>query len=290
MVFACLCLTVIGSARAQSVTQVTFLPQTYSIGDVVEARVVVRAAADLAVAPPAAAGDYDWIDIRSVAIAPRGDGFEVRIVFQPFFVGTRQMPPVELGDFTLEGVGMYVTPVLAEDRETQLQPIREQLILPGTRLIIGLLALALVGIPTFVIIAGGWTQRWASSIARWYRDNRPYRLAARQLRALHQEMHGMDGRRYYIELLDLVRRYFDRRFRTGLISATTGELDHRLRNSGVSADDRARLVDLFRFGDLVKFANRRVTVAERTEHLEQVRALLRETHRRSRRESSDVGA
>ncbi len=277
----------------QAISQVVFLPQTYYIGDVVEARVVVRATGNLDLMVPGTLPDTDWVDFRSVSVVQRADGYEIRIVFQPFFVGTRQLPPIDLGSMTVSGVSAVVNSLATEAGQTgplELQPVRDQILLPGTQLMIALIVIALVGVPVIVIGTGGWVRRWVQRVRARYRENRPYRTLQKGLRQLQTDIHELDGKRYYIRLLDLTREYLGGRFSPAFRSATTGELDVQLRRAGIPAEPRTRLVDLFRFGDLVKFANRRVTVDDRTRHLEEVRAVTAGLQKREWEEHRDVGA
>jgi hypothetical protein len=275
---------------SQTVSQVVFLPQTYYIGDIVEARVIVRAAESLDLVPPTPLPRTDWVDIQSVVVVQRADGYEVRVLFQPFFVGTRQLPPIDLGSMTLSGVSVVVRRIAVEEGELQLQPVRDQLLLPGTEALIAVSLLLLIGVPVVIVLTGGWARRWLATVRERYRASRPYRALSRGLRQLQSELHELDGKGYYIRLLDLARSFLGGRFGPRFRSATTGELDQQLRRAGVDEALRERLVALFQFGDLVKFAGRRVTVDDRTHHLEEVRTVALELRRQERGEAHRVGA
>jgi hypothetical protein len=274
----------------QTVSQVVFLPQTYYIGDVVEARAIVRVTESLDLVPPTPLPQTDWVDIHSVVVVQRADGYEVRVTFQPFFVGTRQLPPIDLGSMTLTGVSAVVQSLSVEEGPLELQPVRDQLLLPGTQALIAVFLLLLVGVPVVIILTGGWARRWIENLRERYRASRPYRTLTRGLRQLQTELHDLDGKGYYIRLLDLARAFLGGRFGPRFRSATTGELDQQLRRVGIDPELRKRLVALFQFGDLVKFAGRRVTVDDRTHHLEEVRTIAVELRRQERGESQRVGA
>jgi hypothetical protein len=281
---------VAGSISGQSIAETIFLPQTYYVGDVVEARVVVRSSEELDLTVPETLPQTEWVDFRDVSIVQRADGYEVRIVFQPYFVGTRQLPGMDLGAFTVSGVSAVVSSLRGESGELELQPVRDQLLLPGTRALIAVIVLSLFGIPLVVVFTGGWARRQFYVLRERYRENRPYRTLQKGLKQLQTDMHDLDGKRYYIRLVDLTRSYLEGRYSPVYRSATTGELDVQLRRSGVPAEQRQGLIELFQFGDLVKFANRRVTVHDRTRHLEAVKRLSSELQRREWEGSDDVGA
>jgi|AACY02.2.fsa_nt_gi hypothetical protein len=272
---------------AQTVSQPVFLPQQYFVGDIVEARVVIRSETLPEVRVPDQLPHLPWIEIRDVLIVQRADGIEVRIRFQPFFVGTRRLPPIDLGDITIDGVSAFVSSVLP-DQPVEPAGIRDQLLLPGTRVLVAVLFAAIVGIPVVVVLAGDWGKRSAVYVSRWYRERAPYRRFQKSVKSLDDRVHELDGKRFYTELLSITRDFMDRRFAAGLRSATTVELDEKLVRIGVPDDARRRIREMFTVGDLVRFANRRVSLEERHAHLEDLRVITRELHRR-RTERRDVG-
>jgi hypothetical protein len=280
--------------HSQAISQVVFLPQTFYVGDMVEARVVVRTAETLDLVVPELLPSTEWITVHSVTIVQRTDGFEARIIFQPFFVGTRQLPTIGLGAMELTGVSAFVNSMIASD-DLEHEPIRDQLLLPGTRLLVAIVLGALVAIPLAVVGAGKWFRRRLVSLFRRYREKKPYRRLVKNLRTLQAEMHELDGKRYYIRLLDEARVFFDNHFDVAIRAATTEELEERLAQAGAAPDTRRTLVEMFRFGDLVKFAQYTVTVEDRTRHLAELRALAQEAYRNRKRNKgtgaeSDVGA
>jgi hypothetical protein len=278
---------VAGFVLPQNVSQVVFLPQTYYIGDRVEARVVVRGISPDELTVPEKLPDLGWIVIDSAAIVERPGGVEVRILFQPFFVGTRELPPIDLEGYRLTGVSAFVTSVAPEEGELQPASVRDQLVLPGTQIQIAGALTAIVGTPLLLFLAGGWGRRFRDRLVRRYRERRPYRTFLRSLKSLVAEMHGLDGKSFYIRLLDTFRTYLDGRFSAGVHSATTGELDHVLSRARFSPELRGQIIDLFRFADLVKFAHRRVTLNERNGHIDEIRKIA-ETLQRHGPGGSDV--
>ncbi|MCG8479539.1 MAG: hypothetical protein MI724_10620 [Spirochaetales bacterium] len=276
------------TVSAQTISQVLFLPQTYYVGDVVEARIVVRSVEEIAFRIPSQLPDTEWVDFRSVQVVPRTGGYEIRVVFQPFFVGTRQLPAIDLDGFTVDTLSAVVSS-LREEGELELEPIRSQILLPGTQLLTALIVLAALAIPFAILVAGEWSRRWFIAIRRRYRESRPYRTLQKGLRSLQVEMHELDGKRYYIRLLDMARSYLGGRLAPGIESATTGELDFVLGRTSIPIPEKERLIELFRFGDLVKFANKRVSVDDRMRHLSDIKDIAQTLHKR-RKEDRDVGA
>lgn len=278
-------------AGAQTISEVVFLPQTYYVGDIVEARVVIRSTDVLDLVVPAALPDTPWVDLRSVQVLQRADGYEVRIVFQPFFIGTRRLPPIPMGALTVSGVSAVVSRLeTGAGEELEPEPVRDQLLLPGTELLIGVAIIAIIGAPLLVLLTGGWLRATLRRLQARYRENRPYRSLQKGLRQLQTDMHELDGKRFYIRLVDLLRDYLGGRFSQSLRSATTGELEVQLRREGIDTNHRRQLVELFHFSDLVKFASHRVTVDDRSRHLEEVRSISAELQKQPREEDQRVGA
>ena len=102
------------------------------------------------------------------------------------------------------------------------------------------------------------------------------------------EMHELDGKAYYIRLLDEARAFLDSQYDGAILSATTGELSPLLQRAGVDDEMCATVVELFQFGDLVKFAYRTVTLEDRTRHLDDFRRLAQTVYRQ-REERHHVG-
>ena len=267
-------LVVAPATSAQTVADVVFLPQTYYVGDRVEARVVLDIDSASEITIPDELPRTDWITIESITTLQRSDGVELRIVFQPFFVGTRELPPIDLEQTLLTGVTAFVTSVGGDGEELRTAPVRDQILLPGTEVRIALFAIVLFGVPPTVFFLSGWGRRRLGRVRRWYRERRPYRGFVKSARRLAGRVNELDGKTFYTHLLNLCREYLDGRFSAGLRSATTGELESVLERAGIPATERRRLRLLFEFGDLVKFAGRRATLEERSAHVEEARDIV----------------
>ncbi|SIQ64129.1 hypothetical protein SAMN05920897_11240 [Alkalispirochaeta americana] len=269
------------TSASQAIAEVVFLPQTFYVGDMVEARVVVRTSETLNLTVPDPLPSSEAVTIHSVAIVHRADGFEARIVFQPFFTGTRQLPPLGLGALELSGISVLVSSLL-QDGAGELAPIRDPLVLPGTHLLIALGLSAVILIPLLILVTGKGLRRWLRLLVQRYRENRPYRRISRNLRTLQADLTQIDGKEYYIRLLDEARVFFASHFSAPLRAATTGEMNGRLEQAGVPPEVREPLMEMFRFGDLVKFADHPVTMEDRQGDLERLRDLASRVYRERR--------
>lgn len=260
------------SVAAQERLPVTFEPEVFYAGDLVEARILIEQELGEGLRVPERLPSREWVEIREIVVLQRPDGLEVRIVFQPFFVGTRVLPAINLGSVELEGVSAFVTRSTVD--EAAVPELRPQYRLPGTRGLFALTALVLLGVPAVLVTAGTWGRTAVRVLVRRYRANRPYRDLTRAMRALRTELHSIDGRSYYIKLLDAARTFLDRRFGGGLAAATTAELGDCLSRTALDAQAQARVVALFAFGDLVKFAHLEVTIDDRRYHSDELRQIV----------------
>ncbi len=266
----------------QTITDVSFLPGTFYIGDTVEVRILIRDRELGEIVIPEVFPDTEWLTFKEIVVLSRPTGVEVRVLFQPFFIGSRTMPLIDLGSVVLDGVTVFVTSILSEETR-DLAVMRDQLQLPGTRLLLGFLVALLLVVPLTLAYAGGFFRRVSAAIRIRYRESMPYRRFLKQVKQLEHEVNELDSRKFYIRLMELVRRYLDRRFAVGVISSTTAELPGLLERTGIPEDIREQIVQVFRFGDLVKFASRRAGIEKRLAHLKVIRSAAISIHREQNR-------
>jgi hypothetical protein len=242
------------------------LPHLFYVGDRVEARVKLRVeTADIEQpAAPAELPDPEWGTIHRVSITGSGRRFDVRISFTPFRPGTLTFPPLDFGSLTLHGVDFHVASILEED-SPQLSPMRDQLVLPSTRFFIAMAATVLVLVPVAILAFYPFIRRQFGRVVGYYRAGRPYRKLRRSLNRLRQDAAHVEGRTYYIRLLDEGRRYLTRKLGVDCVSATTRELETMMVSYIANEEDRGTLLSLFHMGDLVKFAQRPAPIDKRVD-------------------------
>ncbi|TVR33596.1 MAG: hypothetical protein EA404_04435, partial [Spirochaetaceae bacterium] len=150
----------------------------------------------------------------------------------------------------------------------------------GTRLWIALFAVLLVLLPFLWIISVSRGRRYVQEFVRRYRERQPYRRLSRALKHLSASLAETDGRDFYIALLEHIRRYLSTRLRTDCMSLTTSELDSHLERLVPAAEDRGLLLELFRYGDLVKFASLAAPTEQRSSHIAQLRTVVEKLEQR----------
>jgi hypothetical protein len=274
---------VINSQESYTVTRSVFLPPVYYVGDRVELRVSVQLKAPgevqeeevlmPGILPVESIPDVGWGTIHSIEVLGSGDNREIRVSFTPFVTGTLSLPEMVIGNFTLNKEKIYVGSLLDEGYSVPAD-LQRQILLPATRLIIGLILTAIVGIPLLVL---GFTRWWKArllNLLRRYKENRPYKRMQRVLRQLRTEISVITGRDFYILLLEELRSYMTSRFGADYMTATSREISGRLKRIIKDPEKRQLVLDVFSFGDLVKFGGVHASIDRKRDDLEEVNEFL----------------
>ncbi len=259
--------------QGYSVTQTVTLPRTSYVGDRIELRVGIRPSGSVSVTEPEAMPQASWAEFHNLSVIRRSNEYELRLVLTPYEPGTLTLPPIDLGDIEIRELNVHVSSVL-EDAATEPAPPYRQAVLPYTRILIGGLAAVLLVVPLGFFAVARWGHGRIRQVLAVYRTRRPYRKILKTLRALESRIEELEARRFYIDLLQELRRYFSEKLDRDLMSATTAEIESYLRQVLPQVSDREALVELFRYGDLVKFASRKSRLGERRAHINELRRVL----------------
>ncbi|MGI9256729.1 MAG: hypothetical protein ACR2PY_07320 [Salinispira sp.] len=273
------------SAEEYAVSRMIFLPAIYHVGDMVELRLSLRSNfSQQEIQAPQNIPQPEWGAIHDIRVVSRDDEQDIRIRFTSFYPGTRTMPPIDLGAIVIGDISIFVTSLL---EGTELAVSQGQVIFPGTQIIIMLIAILMFTLPLLGIPMFTWCRRYVRKIVSLYRKRQPYRILEKNLKELTGRASLMDGRNFYIQLLDLVREYLSGRMRQNVKVATTGELETYLRHTLKNPEDRDFIIGLFHHGDLVKFASQPSTLRSRIHHLEQLQEVLDHIEIHYRKHESD---
>ena len=254
-----------------SVLQTIFLPPIHYVGDVVEARVRVLPPESVIPAEPAELPDSKWITYHGARVVPIGEEYDLRLTFTSFHPGTTTLPSVTFGELTLDGVKTHTNSIV-KDRAAEFEPIRDQVLLPGTRLLASLvIGAVLVGplllIGLIVLIRGGYRK-----MAQHRRAMRPLRRLTRRIAELRSGEGRVDNREIYTQLVAAFKAYLTARIGTDFSSATCREMGDELRSRFPGVHDAHDLTELvIRFDD-VRFGGRRTNATRRERDLDTVLA------------------
>lgn len=256
-----------------SIVRSLFLPAIYYVGDTVELRVSVRGGAEYPLTVPAELPQPDWGEIVSVEIISGSTGWEVRVHFVPLMPGIRELPAIDLGNLVLADFSVTVTSILDQEEAT-LRPPRSQYVLPGTGLFILIVFLLSVPSPVVAFLVIRLATKLVRRLIRWRKARLPARRLTQAIQRLRQSAEGMSARDFYIELLDETKGYLSSRMSLQISALTTTELKNVVAEwvSDEALLDRTH--ELFRYGDLVKFAGLRAPMGARMDHLATAEQLL----------------
>ncbi len=265
---------ILGYAESYTVTESVVLPSEYHVGDRAELRVRVRTAGSVELSVPASLPEAAWAVFHDMRLFPiDAQQTEIRVSFTAFRPGTQTLPAVDLGGITLSGLTVRVASVLEEGR-TEPAPLEPPMLLPTTRLrLAAFVALITIG-PLLIWMVLRIGRGQVSHLLARYRRAQPYRRLRKSLKRLESSIEELDARSYYIVLLEDVRRYFTRKLGRDLMSATSMEIIHYI--SDIDARGSDMIAEVFREGDLVKFAGRPATLEQRRKHLEGVLQVIAE--------------
>lgn len=186
--------------------------------------------------------------------------------FSVYIPGTVSLPVLHLGAESLTDREVVVRS-LQPERGSELAEPRSQILLPGTQTALWLVSAVLLLLPVLWMLLARFGSRWLGSLRGYLTAILPYRRLRGGLRRLAKRIEDSPAKQFYIDLLQLLRQYFSEKTGQDCMSATTHELSRILE---LLSDDPAVLQDLkevFRFGDMVKFAGTQAPVAVRSQHL-----------------------
>jgi hypothetical protein len=272
-----------GAQQGYTIRNAVFLPQVFYVGDRVELRLRMRLEPGITLQRSGTPPRVEWGTVHGISAVQQGQEAEVRVEFTAFRQGTLALPPIDLGEITVQGFDVYVETILGENPE--LSPLRDQAVLPSTDLLIAGAIAALVVIPLLWLFFVRFGKNRVHRLVERYRANQPARRLNRSLRQLDAEVQALKGREFYIALLEDLRSYVSQKLGVDCMSATTHELRGYLDQLIEDTQDREDVVALFHYGDLVKFAQRRSPVKKRRQHIEDLQQVIAKIEQSQKKQS-----
>ncbi len=211
------------------VTETVFVPPQFFVGDQVEARLTLLLPEGKVLLPPLSLPTQSWVLIRDVQVRHDPPFERVTVKFVPFAPGVKTLPPLVLGDLTLDGVRISTNSLLGKGASSELTAPREQMLLPHTELIVFLTFLLVIVLPLAV-----WRfSRHVVDLVRalWKRSDRhrAWRQLVKDLRRLQAKALSLPGPEFYTLFSRLVRTYLGGRFDRDFGTLTASEVRVLLR-------------------------------------------------------------
>lgn len=230
----------------------------------------------------------DLGDLRGVADDPQLI-LEQEIRLTSFDTGFHVLPPLRLV-YELEGrldtlysndLGLRVStlPVTEQNELRDIKPIIEE----PVKLIDFLPHFSGLGLVLLVIVAMLFFRRRRRALPTGSLPPPPplpaHELALQRLAELEASQLWRKGeaKEFQSELTYTLREYLENRFRVRALESTTGEIDRELSRRPELADWRAKLLELLRLADMVKFAKATPPEHVHPEGLAAVRAFVNAT-------------
>ena len=246
-----------------SVREYGFIPVRYYVGDVVDLRIRVTGSDTASLSSPSDMPAGSWLEIREITcVQVRKDEWEVRLRFATYKPGSHLLPTVDLGGMILPEIRTETRSILDDKGSDRIESLKDQMILTGTWLSLGLGVFLLIVLPFLVMLL----YRFSGGMMKRYRTTRDRRLPRsrilRILRQLSRLLDKLDPRTFFIRISAAMRQYLVGRWDLPALTATTSELERLLPEKIPNPGLHRELVALFNRADLVKFGG---AVSEDTE-------------------------
>ena len=262
------------------VTGAVFVPPVYYVGDLVELRLSLLLPEGKALLPPLSLPSAPWVLMRDVQVRHEPPFERVTIKFIPFAPGTKTLPPLVLGDITLDGVKVSTNSLLGKE-PPELAPPRDQLLLPHTELFLLFCLVVLLIVPWAVWRLIKPAARWTAAVRKRSSRRREWRRWIKEIRSLRASALALGGPEFYTQLSQLARSYLGSRFDQDFGTLTAAEAQEVLQP--LPPAWRSEWVRLLRRSDVVRFDAQNPGDAEKLGDLD---ALWREAGRLEGKEAA----
>ena len=217
--------TLCGRAQeAYSVSESSFLPVRFYVGDEVELRLRLQVT-QAELEPPRALPSSRWLTVEDVQCNRyRPDEWVVRIHFVTFKPGSHTLPALDLGGLHLENIKVETRSILGDSEQTRPAGLKGQLGLPGTTWKLTVLILSLLAAPGLLLYGARLIRRVYLGYRELRRRLEPRKRILRELRRLLGRLEECPQDEFFSQITRLLREYFQRRFAVPAPMSTTEEL------------------------------------------------------------------
>lgn len=241
----------IGADTGISSIDTVFLPKKYYIGDKVELRIKLTIEEGYTLQLPDNIPESSWMNFHSIEITKIDKNSELRIVLTSFIPGTRSLPSLNLGGVVLNSVKLH-TSSLIDSTANNFIGIADQLLLPGTKLMLVIVLGTLFLGPILVLMLLGPLRKKITEFVRIGRNRRPIKRLNKILRELEDQKGRISCRRFYIRLSREVREYLSKRSEIDFTTLTTQDMSLAL-NKVVNAEFSGNISEMMKLADSIKF-------------------------------------
>ncbi|MDC7219718.1 MAG: hypothetical protein PQJ59_07250 [Spirochaetales bacterium] len=249
------------------VVEEVFIPPTYYVGDPVLLQFRLVWENEKVLNPPEVLPGSEWLEIESVTVEQTGYEALVNVRFRSFITGTRSLPPLELGDITVDTLKIFTSSLVEEHDIREIQGIRENLNFPGMKILIPFFLLFLISLPYLLYLFIHLVVDKLKVLFRILFSSGPRRKVSRLVKKLETRLDDKERERaFYIDLSSGIRTYLTERTGRDFHSMTTRDIRY-LNPPPVEAALWRELVELLKMADLVKFAGERISRKDKVHSL-----------------------
>jgi hypothetical protein len=250
---------------------VHFIPPRYYLGDRITLRLTILRGDGCRVVLPESYPSDDWIKIHRIGIEEKEKVSIVSIEVSTYFPGERALLPIQLGDFRI--TGLKLSPAsLIEERGAKFEPLRDQLLIPGSRLYLFGILSVLVFIAVFFSVLFSRLKTMITGMIRIRKKHTARRIFLQELTELEESIRHIDIPFFYKRLGTGVKRYLLELVKIDYFPLTTEEMDFSLRQfTGEEADEQDLLIDVLRRGDAARFGMQKTAERQLIEDVDLVR-------------------
>ncbi len=252
-----------------SITDTVFVPPTSYVGDLVEVRLTLLLPEGKTLLPPLSLPNQPWVLVRDVQIRHEPPFERVIVKYVPFAPGIKVLPPLVLGDVTLDGIRISTNSLLGKEAPTELQPPRDQLLVSHTELFVFLTFLVLIVLPLAAWRLAGPLGHFFQGLRRSGDRHQASRQLHRELKKLQAKVMALSGPEFYQQFSHLVRTYLGNRFQRDFQTLTASEVRELLAPLPVAWTEE--WVRLIHRADVVRFAAEEPPQREKLDDLDLLR-------------------
>lgn len=229
------------------------IPPTFYVGDRVELRLLIQPDKGRTVTAPQQLPRDPYLHVEAVTVRKLDTEDEIRITFESYAPGGRELPSIRLGNVTLTGLKVRTASLISAGHATLSEP-KGQLFLPGSGLVLALLIAVLFGVPPLIFFSIRGARRLVAHLVDRREFERPWvRLRSALARLDHGEGY-YDARGFYILVCDELRLYMSKRVVPDYLTATAREFAPLTERSLPDLPQAKATVEVMQFADRVKFA------------------------------------
>jgi hypothetical protein len=239
------------------VEKLVFLPLRFYVGDIVELRCELYTTGNMALRPPESMPTSTWVVVQKISVNKISEShYELIVLFTTFSPGSHILPAINLGQIIIDNIKVHTYSILDDEPSSEFKPIKGQLLLPYTWMMItfSFFLIFLFPVLCIVVIKRG---------IRFYKDYKirslllqPRVKFRKALKDLEKKMAHIKPKDFFSYLTASMKEYLYSRFRLPVFPATTSELNHLLVQSSITPKDITNIIDLFQLADFVKFGGR----------------------------------